>query len=111
MLKEEQLRKVRAEAEQAKEAALASHEERDRLEKELEEAKKGAGSTAETEALRKQLALAAPELQEFRVLFGQWQEAFNRMQGIATMLRATGKGEDAEKLHKAMAAALAQMRA
>ena len=108
-LKEEQLRKVRAEAEKAKEAALASHKEKDRLYAELEEAKKGAGSTAETEALRKQLAMAAPELQEFRVLFTTWQETFNRMQGIAEKLRAAGKDEDAEKLHKAMAAALEQM--
>lgn len=108
-LKEEQLRKVRAEAEKAKEAALAAHKERDRLCAELETAKKGAGSTAETEELRKQLAMAAPELQEFRVLFTTWQETFNRMQGIAEKLRAAGREENAGKLHTAMTAALEQM--
>lgn len=100
---------ARAQLEKAKEAALASHKEKNRLCAELEEAKKGAGSTAETEALRKQLALAAPELQEFRVLFTTWQETFNRMQGIAEKLRVTGREENAGKLHAAMTAALEQM--
>lgn len=108
-LKEEQLKKVREEAEKAKAAALDANKEKDRLSAALAETKNAPRDTAETEALRKQLAMAAPELQEFRVLFTQWQAAFNRMQGITEKLRTTGQAENAEKLHKAMAAALEQM--
>lgn len=101
--KEEAVRHAREEAtRQAKEEAAAAVA--DQLAKQEAET---AEATKRAEELAKRLELTdIEEATEFRLLFGQIQQAADRMSEIVEMMDKGGYAEQAEKLRKALCAAL-----
>lgn len=65
-------------------------------------------SREEIEALRKKLAAADPCTAAFKVRFDAWQEGFSRMMEALEQVAAADRGK-ADKLHRAVAAALEAM--
>lgn len=91
---------------QALDAEAAAQAEHERLAQEAERAR-NAAKTAETEAekLKKQLALALPETAQFKLVFEQVQDDFNKLVGLILKIEQTDKAQ-ADKLRTAIVAML-----
>lgn len=90
----------------ALDAEAAAQAEHERLAQEAERAR-NAAKTAETEAekLKKQLALALPETAQFKLVFEQVQDDFNKLVGLILKIEQTDKAQ-ADKLRTAIVAML-----
>lgn len=96
-------------AKKAAEDALAAQKEQEQAAASEVAEKVRAEEAERRKALEKQLAAADPDTAAFKVYFQAWQEEYNRMAGCLTKI-ALRDGEKGEKLRRAVAAAVENMR-